>query len=99
MEIFIFVLILLIGLIIFLLMSLKGKSTKRKFMITGTVLMASSPFIAIGIGISYGIWIGDRFASFIMIYIFPALFITGLFVVLMGITDKKTNDKTYKSSK
>ena len=93
MEIFIFLVILLIGFII-LLMSLKGKSAKRKFIITGIVLMATSPFVAFGIGISYGIWVGDGFASLIMVYIFPGLFITGLLVLMMGTTDKNTKHKS-----
>ena len=93
MEIVIFLSILIMGFII-LFMSVKGKSAKRKFIIIGTAIMIASPFVAFGIGISYGMWVGDGFASLIMVYIFPGLFITGLLVLLMGTTDKKTKHKT-----
>ena len=97
MEIILFMSLLLIGSII-LILSVKGKSAKRKFILIGSTLMVTSPFVAFGVGISYGIWVGSGFASLIMIYIFPALLLTGLLVWLMGIFDKKTNDKTEKSS-
>ena len=88
MEIVLVVLIIIGGFFI-LFKSLKGKSVKRKFIIIGTTLMATSPFLGFAIGIAYAVWAGDGFAGLIMIYIFPALLILGLLVLLMGIFDGK----------
>ena len=89
MEIVMVVLLIMLGFFI-LFKSLKGKPAKRKFIIIGTTIMATSPFLAFAIGISYGVWAESGFASLIMIYIFPALLILGLFVLLMGVLDKNT---------
>lgn len=63
-----------------------GKSKKGKYMIWGIALMLpiSLP-LAYSIGITYSLIVGNPWATMLLLYVFPIIFIIGLIIFLVGI--------------
>ncbi|QKS72918.1 hypothetical protein FLK61_40680 [Paenalkalicoccus suaedae] len=83
-----YIIAMLGGVIAFFLSRDKPKKTKYK--IWGVALMIPiSPALAFAIGITYAVAVGDGFVAFLMVYLFPILFVSGLVLLLVGIFKKE----------
>ncbi|WP_245698245.1 hypothetical protein [Sporosarcina ureilytica] len=66
-----------------------GKSKKRKYTIWGiAVMLPISLPLAYSIGITYSFIVEDPWATILLLYVFPVIFIVGLILLLVGIFKK-----------
>jgi hypothetical protein len=81
-------LITLISIPIACLLSM-GKSRKSKYRIWGIAIMLpiSLP-LAYSIGITYSIIVGNPWATMLLLFVFPVMFIVGLILLLIGVLKK-----------
>lgn len=66
-----------------------GKSKKAKYKMWGIVIMLliSLP-LAYSIGITYSLIVGNPWATLLLLYVFPVIFIIGLILLVVGIFKK-----------
>lgn len=66
-----------------------GRSKKSKYRIWGIAIMLlfSLP-LAYSIGITYSVIVGNPWATMLLLYVFPVIFIVGLILLLVGVFKK-----------
>lgn len=66
-----------------------GRSKKSKYRIWGIAIMLliSLP-LAYSIGITYSLIVGTPWATMLLLYVFPVIFIVGLILLLVGVFKK-----------
>ncbi|MBM7553966.1 hypothetical protein [Thalassobacillus pellis] len=68
----------------------KGTPKKRKYKVWGIALMVPiSPALAFAIGSNYAFIVKNGWATLIMWYIFPVIFIIGFVMLMVGILMKE----------
>ncbi|MFJ5564177.1 hypothetical protein [Lysinibacillus xylanilyticus] len=78
-------LIVLVGLIAGFQLT-EGRSEKGNYIVWGIITMiAFAPFLSFVIGVMYGIVIKNSWATSIMMYLSPIIFVIGLIILLLGI--------------
>ncbi|MDD1502885.1 hypothetical protein PVA17_08885 [Lysinibacillus sp. CNPSo 3705] len=87
-------LIVLVGLIAGFQLT-EGRSEKGNYIVWGIITMiAFAPFLSFVIGVMYGIVIKNSWATSIMMFLAPIIFVIGLIILLLGIY--KNNKEKYK---
>ncbi|MEY9973431.1 hypothetical protein ABH966_003831 [Lysinibacillus sp. RC46] len=78
-------LIVLIGLIAGFQLT-EGRSEKGNYIVWGIITMiAFAPFLSFVIGVMYGIVVKNSWATSIMMFLSPLIFVIGLIILLLGI--------------
>ncbi|KMY28125.1 hypothetical protein [Lysinibacillus xylanilyticus] len=78
-------LIVLVGLIAGFQLT-EGRSEKGNYIVWGIITMiAFAPFLSFVIGVMYGIVVKNSWATSIMMYLSPIIFVIGLIILLLGI--------------
>ncbi|MFJ6263969.1 hypothetical protein [Lysinibacillus xylanilyticus] len=78
-------LIVLVGLIAGFQLT-EGRSEKGNYIVWGIITMiAFAPFLSFVIGVMYGIVVKNSWATSIMMYLSPIIFVIGLVILLLGI--------------
>ncbi|MFB7159392.1 MULTISPECIES: hypothetical protein [unclassified Lysinibacillus] len=78
-------LIVLVGLIAGFQLT-EGRSEKGNYIIWGIITMiAFAPFLSFVIGVMYGIVVKNSWATSIMMFLSPLIFVIGLIILLLGI--------------
>lgn len=89
MKIMVYYGIVMLGAIFAYVLS-KGKTKKRKWIVWGATLMfVISPFFSFAVGRTYAVIVNNGWAAMIMVYIFPVIFVFGLFILLVGFFEKE----------
>ena len=66
-----------------------GKSKKAKYKIWGIAIMLPIALpLAYSIGITYSLIVGSPWATMLLLYAFPIIFIIGIIILLVGIFNK-----------
>jgi len=87
-------LIVLVGLIAGFQLT-EGRSEKGNYIVWGIITMiAFAPFLSFVIGVMYGIVVKNSWATSIMMFLAPIIFVIGLIILLLGIY--KNNKEKYK---
>jgi len=82
-------LIVLVGLIAGFQLT-EGRSEKGNYIVWGIITMiAFAPFLSFVIGVMYGIVVKNSWATSIMMYLSPIIFVIGLILLLLGIYKKR----------
>ncbi|QPQ29255.1 hypothetical protein [Lysinibacillus sp. JNUCC 51] len=82
-------LIVLVGLIAGFQLT-EGRSEKGNYIVWGIITMiAFAPFLSFVIGVMYGIVVKNSWATSIMMYLSPIIFVIGLIILLLGIYKKR----------
>ncbi|KOP69855.1 hypothetical protein AMS59_21355 [Lysinibacillus sp. FJAT-14745] len=78
-------LIVLVGLIAAFQLT-EGRSEKGKYIVWGIITMiAFAPFLSFVIGVMYGMMVRNSWATSIMMFLSPLIFVIGLIILLLGI--------------
>ncbi|GAB0170638.1 hypothetical protein LSPCS325_40750 [Lysinibacillus sp. CTST325] len=78
-------LIVLVGLIAGFQLT-EGRSEKGNYIVWGIITMiAFAPFLSFVIGVMYGIVVKNSWATSIMMFLSPLIFVIGLIILLLGI--------------
>ncbi|MGE7910633.1 hypothetical protein [Lysinibacillus xylanilyticus] len=78
-------LIVLVGLIAGFQLT-EGRSEKGNYIVWGIITMiAFAPFLSFVIGVMYGIVVKNSWATSIMMYLSPIIFVIGLILLLLGV--------------
>jgi cytochrome bd-type quinol oxidase subunit 2 len=78
-------LIVLVGLIAAFQLT-EGRSEKGKYIVWGIVTMiAFAPFLSFVIGVMYGVVVRNSWATSIIMFLSPLIFVIGLIILLLGI--------------
>ncbi|MFJ8515805.1 hypothetical protein [Lysinibacillus xylanilyticus] len=78
-------LIVLVGLIAGFQLT-EGRSEKGNYIVWGIITMiAFAPFLSFVIGVMYGIVVKNSWATSIMMYLSPIIFVIGFIILLLGI--------------
>ncbi len=78
-------LIVLVGLIAGFQLT-EGRSEKGNYIVWGIITMiAFAPFLSFVIGVMYGIVVKNSWATSIMMYLSPIIFVIGLVILLLGV--------------
>ncbi|MFJ3389316.1 MULTISPECIES: hypothetical protein [Lysinibacillus] len=87
-------LIVLVGLIAGFQLT-EGRSEKGNYIVWGIITMiAFAPFLSFVIGVMYGIVVKNSWATSIMMFLAPIIFVIGLIILLLGIY--KNDKEKYK---
>ncbi|MFJ7917377.1 MULTISPECIES: hypothetical protein [unclassified Lysinibacillus] len=87
-------LIVLVGLIAGFQLT-EGRSEKGNYIVWGIITMiAFAPFLSFVIGVMYGIIVKNSWATSIMMFLAPIIFVIGLIILLLGIY--KNDKEKYK---
>ncbi|MEB2282488.1 hypothetical protein LAV73_21315 [Lysinibacillus xylanilyticus] len=87
-------LIVLVGLIVGFQLT-EGRSEKGNYIVWGIITMiAFAPFLSFVIGVMYGIVVKNSWATSIMMFLAPIIFVIGLIILLLGIY--KNDKEKYK---
>ncbi|MFJ7185995.1 hypothetical protein [Lysinibacillus xylanilyticus] len=82
-------LIVLVGLIAGFQLT-EGRSEKGNYIVWGIITMiAFAPFLSFVIGVMYGIVVKNSWATSIMVYLSPIIFVIGLILLLLGVYKKR----------
>jgi hypothetical protein len=82
-------LIVLVGLIAGFQLT-EGRSEKGNYIVWGIITMiAFAPFLSFVIGVMYGIVVKNSWATSIMMYLSPIIFVIGFILLLLGIYKKR----------
>lgn len=74
----------------------RGMPKKRKYKVWGiAIILPISIPLAYSIGKTYAVILGNPWASLLMFYAFPVIFLIGLIMLLVGVFKKETKKITY----
>lgn len=88
-------LIVLVGLIAGFQLTTEGRSKKGNYIVWGIITMiAFAPFLSFVIGVLYGIVVKNSWATSIMLFLSPLIFVIGVIILILGIYKK--DEKEHK---